>query len=112
MAHVDSRRLKNGEWRYDGCYRDARGKERSKAFKSRKEAERYATQMEVDVARGCYVDPANRSLPFCELAEEWLMSNAAKRRSTLARERSIIDNHLVPRFGEQRIGRIQRRAVA
>ena len=85
MANIKKRKLKNGQTRYDAAYRDPSGKERSTTFRSRREAQRFAKCMELDVTAGRFFDPAHRNRSFAELAREWIASNPAKRSSTLAR---------------------------
>lgn len=45
------------------------------------------------------------------MAEEWGDANVAKRGSTRARDRSVMDNHVLPLFGDRRVGSIRRQDV-
>ena len=51
MASVEKRSTGQGDTRYDVRYRDPAGKQRTRTFKRRKDAERYASTTEADLAR-------------------------------------------------------------
>jgi hypothetical protein len=50
------RRAPSGNWR--AAYRTPEGKERTKTFKTKREARAFLAQVEGDKTRGLYVDPA------------------------------------------------------
>ena len=67
MGHL--RRAPSGNWR--AAYRTPEGKERTKTFKTKREARVFLAQVEGDKSRGLYVDPAGAQLHFRELADRW-----------------------------------------
>jgi hypothetical protein len=59
------RRAPSGNWR--AAYRTPEGKERTKTFRTKREARAFLAQVEGDKTRGLYVDPAGSQLRFREL---------------------------------------------
>jgi hypothetical protein len=57
MAHID-RRNRGGTIRYVARYIDPTGRERSKSFTRRADAQKYLTEIEAAKLRGSWVDPA------------------------------------------------------
>lgn len=101
MAHVEKRGA--GQWR--ARYRDPDGRERSRTFARRIDAERWLTSVEHAKLSGGYVDPANGRVRFDEWATEWL-DTPGKRPSALARDETIVRVHLLPTLGNRAIGTI------
>jgi hypothetical protein len=92
------------EWR--AAYRTPAGKERTKTFKTKREARAFLAQVEGDKTRGVYVDPAGAQLRFRELADRWWAAREVEL-TTAAANRSRLDNHVLPMWGEWPIGRIE-----
>src|SRR4051812_10552631 len=92
--------------RYDVRFRAPDGKERSKSFRTRKEAGEFERSQRTDLARGVWIDPRQSRTAFAEVAAKWLESNPAKRSSTWARDETILRVHLNPRLGDARIAAI------
>src|SRR5688572_10341793 len=64
MASVKRRRTTTGEWRYDVRYRIPSGPERSRTFRTRADATRFAHTVEADKLRGSWVDPRRSATTF------------------------------------------------
>ena len=105
---IDVRRTAAGERRYEVRLRDSRRKEYSRTFRTRKEAERFQNTEMADRVRGSWIDPRRASTRFADVAGEWLDSHPTKKDSTLARDRSIVENYLRPAVGETPIGQLTR----
>lgn len=103
MASIDKRETTRGV-RYDVRYRDPTGRAREKAFRRRKDAERFARQVEVDKDRGLFVDPALARTPLAEVAAAWLGSNPGKRGGSWQRDEIVVRRHIVPALGDRPIG--------
>ena len=102
MAHVERR----GQGRWRARYRGPDGRERSKTFDRRSDADRWLASIEVSKARGEWVDPALGRQTFASWAEEWSASIVDLRPSTLNRDLGIVRVHLLPRFGSVPLARI------
>lgn len=110
MASVRKHITKDGKTRYYVRYRDLDGKSREEACRTGKEARQRVHELEADKGRGSWIDPARATRFFAEIAAEWLAANPGKRSSTLARDRTILDLHVLPTFGNRAIGAINRPA--
>ena len=110
MAHIDKRETTSGS-RYEVRYRDPDSRERSRTFRTRREAERFLTSTRAELDRGTWIDPNAARLTFAVVAAEWLASNPAKRGSTYARDETIIRVHLLPTLGERQLRSITRADV-
>jgi integrase len=111
MASIRKRRTRKGENRYDVRYRTPDGASREQTFSTRREADQRLHAIEVDKARGSWLDPRRASRPFGELAEEWFAANPAKRSSTRARDRSILDQYLKPTLERCPVGSVTPKMV-
>lgn len=105
MGFIDRRDTTRGV-RYEARYRDPDGKERSRTFRTRKEAERFVSLTTAALTRNEWVDPRAGQRTFAVVAVEWLDSNPTKRGSTYARDETIIRVHLVPALGQRPLGSI------
>ena len=87
------------------------GRERSKTFPRRIDAERFIIETESAKAGGSWVDPRAGSRPFGELAEEILTGRIDLRAASRARDASYMRRHVLPRFGALPLSRITRQDV-
>jgi integrase len=70
MGHVQ-KRVRNGKTRYRVRYRDLSGRERSRTFVRKLEAEQFLAQTEADKVRGTWFDPNRGRRRFDDWATEW-----------------------------------------
>lgn len=98
-------KLPNGKFR--ACWHDPSGKQRSLTFDLERDAKKHVRNAQADIDRGVYVDDKTGRVSFGELAEHY-MTLAEKRlaRTGYARDRSYLDNHVLPRWGKVKLGRI------
>jgi integrase len=92
---------KRGRDRYRARLRLPNGKERSRTFKRRADADRWLTLTEADLARGTWHDPRLGRRSFASWAEEYFRGAVHKRATTLARDQAVYRKHLGPAFGGQ-----------
>jgi integrase len=92
------------------CWRDPAGRQRSKTFKTRREANAFLAEVEAALNRGVYVAPDGGRIRFGDYAEKWL-ANRNNERATIARDESIMRNHVLPRWGTVPLARIDHSAV-
>jgi integrase len=97
--------------RYDVRYRDPSGIQRSRTFRTSREAERFARKIEVEKDTGSYVDPNSGRVLFKEYAREWLENKPRLRPRTRDLYEGQLDNHLLPTFAETPIAKITSTAV-
>ena len=91
---------------------DPTGTQRSKTFERERDAVRRLRNVQSDIDRGTYVDDKVGKITFGEWAEHF-MAIAEKRlaRTSYARDRSYLDNHVLPRWGNVKLNRITKADV-
>ncbi|MGI8707253.1 MAG: tyrosine-type recombinase/integrase [Actinomycetota bacterium] len=107
MGHIEKRA--QGRWR--ARYRDPQGRERSKTFRRKVDAERFLAEMEVARSRGTWTDPARTKTPFDEFARDVLASKIDVRGATLAKFETLLRVHVIAHFGSTAVGSITRADV-
>lgn len=102
MAHVEKR----GPGRWRARWRGPDGKERSKTFDRKVDAQQHLDRMSGDLARGEYVDPREaRKLTLATYAEQW-MALQPWRESTRDSTTSGL-RRILPAFGDRPIGSLR-----
>jgi integrase len=108
VASIRTRTLSTGQSAYLVRYRGQDGRERSKQFKRRTDAERYVSLVEVDLARGDWVDPRLGRITVEEWFERWWPTLTGLRPTTRARDEASFRNHVLPTFGSTPLARLDR----
>lgn len=103
MASIEKRETSRGV-RYDVRYRDPTGRPRTKTFRRRTDADRFARQVEVEKDRGLFVDPKMARTPLAKVAAAWLESNPGKRGGSRDRDEQVVARHIVPALGDRPVG--------
>lgn len=101
MGFVD----KTPEGRYRAYFRDPAGKQRSKTFRTKRDASAFLAEIETTKTRGTYVSPHAGRLAFGEHARRW-MATWNTEITTAARDRSIMETHVLPRWGDVPLSKI------
>lgn len=107
MAHVEKRGA--GRWR--ARYRGPDGKERSRTFDRKVDAERFLATVEADKVRGDWVDPARQQGTVREWAERWQATTVSLEPATVAWYAAKLRNHVLPALGDFRVGALDQLAV-
>lgn len=107
MAQLIKRTTATGENRYDVRTRIG-GRVVTRTFKRRKDADAYSSTIEADKLRGVVIDPRRARESFKAVATSWIKARTAKRASSVARDQSIIDNHLIDVLGPRPLGAVTR----
>jgi integrase len=84
---------------YRARYIDPTGRERSKSFSRRVDADRFLTTVESGKLQGTWTDPARGKVTFAAWLETWWTTAADLRPSTRARDRSYLNSLILPQFG-------------
>lgn len=95
---------------YQVKYFDPEGKRRSKMFRRRIDAERFATTIEADVIRGEWIDPNAGQRLFDDVAADWLETriHADTTAATVAID---LEKHILTAFRGRPIGSIRHSEV-
>ncbi|HEX9992283.1 MAG TPA: tyrosine-type recombinase/integrase [Acidimicrobiales bacterium] len=91
---------------YRARYRDPLGRLTSRTFARKVDAERFLREMEVDVARGRWIDPRGAEQPLARWADEFLSLARRLSPSTQETYRRDLTRYILPRFGAYQIGRL------
>lgn len=111
MATIEKYETTTGATRYRVRYRTPdRTQTTKRGFTTKRDAEAWANQLEVDKRRGVYVAPAAGRVTLGEYAQEWLESKHKLKPSTRARYKVVVDTAIAGR-GRIALGDITRRWV-
>lgn len=108
MASI-RRHPKSGRWQVR--YRDTSGRQRSKTYLKKADADKFASVVEADKLRGTWADPRLAKTPFAEWWEQHTAAKVHLKPATLARTESIGRNHLLPTFGSMQLGAITKQTI-
>lgn len=106
MAHVE-KRFQAGTLSWRARYRGPDGRERSRTFARKTDAEQFLAQTESDKARGTWLDPTLAEVPFGEWAERWLASTSHLKPKTISGYQSLLRSRIMPVFQRAPIGAIR-----
>lgn len=95
----------NGKWR--ARYYDLDGREHSRHFEKRKDAEAFLDRVRGDLVRGEYVDPKRARTLFGDYVVTWRAAQVQHRRSTSSQLDYRLSGHILPTFGARPIGSIR-----
>lgn len=101
----------DGPTRWEVTYRTPEGRGRSKRFAKKGDADRFAASVEVDKAKGAFVDTRAGRITVQEYAEDWLKG---RRLAATSREQmeSRFKNHIYPILGHLRLNRVTPEVIA
>ena len=102
MSHV--RKTANG--RFEARFRGPDGKEHSRRFNTKRAAQAHIDQQNIDRADGTWRDPAGAKLVLKDWIADWQATTVDLRPSSRARDESYVRNHVLPRFGDHKLGAI------
>jgi hypothetical protein len=100
-----------GRPRWRARYRDPSGRERSKSFARKVDAEQFLVGIEDTKLRGAYVDPQLGRVLFGEWTERWFRTTADLKPSSRRTYRKLLDNQILPAFERATLGGIDTLAV-
>lgn len=106
MASIQKR--PDGRWR--ARYRDNARKEHARHFKRKIDAQRWLDEVTTSVNTGLYVDPSRGRATVASIGEAW-KDTPSWAESTRARNQSILEAHILPRWGEVKLADVQHEDV-
>ncbi|SCL38377.1 Site-specific recombinase XerD [Micromonospora aurantiaca] len=95
---------------YRANWRDSANRQKTKTFRTKKEANAYLAEVEGAINRGTYVDPHAGRMRFGEFVTRWLAGRSVEVR-TAERTESMLRAHLLPQWAEWPLARIDYLAV-
>lgn len=106
MAHVEKRN-QAGTLTWRARYRGPDGREHSRTFNRKIDAEQFLVHTEAEKARGTWIDPARAEVLFGDWAERWLATTTHLKPKTVAGYDSLLRSRLLPAFERAPIGAIR-----
>ncbi len=106
MASIQKRHTASSEIRWDVRYRDPDQRHRTRTFHRKVDAQKFANLVEADLARGEWLDPGLGKETFGEWARRWQSTIAGLAPKTRESYESILRRHLLPRFENTPVSRI------
>lgn len=111
MATIERYETTSGTTRYRVRYRTPDRRQTDKrGFRTKRDAEAFANQLEVDKRKGAYVAPAAGRVKLGEFAREWLDSKHKLKPSTRSRYQVVLDTFIAD-HAEVPLGDISRQLV-
>lgn len=98
----------NGKWR--ARYRDSKGKEHSRHFDRKVDAQQWLDVVTASKVRGDYVDPKDSRITFEDYAKRW-RATITGAPQTLRIYDNALDKHIYPALGAMAIGSIRKSDV-
>jgi len=86
--------------KYLARYTAPDGRERSKTFKRKTDAQKWLSTQTADLARGEWTDPKLGRMTFAEWVEEWEKTLHHLKPTSKTQKINCVKNHLLPRFGD------------
>ncbi len=101
MGFVERR---SGDGRYRARYRDPLGRQRSRSFARKADAQRFLVEMESEKGRGSWIDPRGADMALANWVEEFMRLSRRLSPTTQQTYRRDLGKYVLPRFGAYRIG--------
>lgn len=95
---------RGGSWR--ARYYGPDGRERSKSFKRKSDAERWLAQQQSEMIKGDWIDPARGRVMFGEYVHGWLETRANAKPKTRYQQESLLRLHILPTWRKVQLDRI------
>lgn len=87
------------------------GREVTRTFTRRKDADSYATTLEADKLRGVVVDPRRANITVSDHSNRWLAGRPDLSERTTELYRWLLDRHILPMFGTRSMGSLSPSSV-
>jgi integrase len=111
MGSIRTRTLANGARAYLARYRATDGKEHTRQFSRKKDAESFLAANEHALESGSWIDPDRGKLTLAEYYAEWEKARLHLKPTSRSREASLWRTHIAPEFGDRELARIEREHV-
>lgn len=108
MANIAKR--SDGRWR--ARYRDNAGKEHSRHFKRKVDAQRWLDEVTTAVTTGMYVDPGRSRITVAEWSRRWFETKVDLKPSTKARYAGLLRVNVLPHWRDVRLADVTHEGVA
>ena len=95
--------------RWAARWRDANGKQRTRVFERKLDADNFVTGQRADLMCGSYIDPREGKITLRSYAQQrWLPAQVHLRPNSASLYASHVANHIVPLLGDRPLGALRR----
>jgi len=108
MGHIERR----GKGKYKARYRDPSGRERSRTFMRKVDADRFLAGIGTAIGEGSWTDPARARLTVGDWGRRWLDGRADLKPKTRASYESLWRTCIAPKWERVPLARVEYQAVA
>lgn len=112
MPSPRRRLLEGSHLRWEVMYYDRTGKLKSEVAVNKTRAGDRRTELEAALSAGTYIDPDSAKVHFAGIAEKWLASRHDLKPSTWWKYLALLDNHVLPKWGELPLNAINHEDIA
>lgn len=109
MAHIRRHPVDYSKWQVR--YIDPTGRERSKTFRRKVDAEKFLIHTEAQKQRAEWINPELSATAFAAFAEPWLATRSHLKPRTFEGYGSLLRVHILPTFGSTRLDRIETMSI-
>lgn len=109
MSSIEGRD-RDGKAVWRAHYRTPDGRQHNKTFDRKVDAARFLTTVESSKLNGSYIDPSRARLTVREWSRTWLLGRA-NLKPTCERYEGIVNTHIVPRWGDDRLADVSHSQV-
>lgn len=102
---IEKRSTRDGA-RYEVRLRGVDGKERSRTFRTKKQAERYQRAQHTAIDHGLWVDPRSGRVTLATWTAEWQRTVVHLRPTTRRIYDANLRNHILPELGDMELGKL------
>jgi integrase len=98
--------------RWEVMYYDRAGKLKSEVAPNKLRADERRAELESALSAGTYIDPDSAKVNCGDMAEKWLESRHDLKPSTWWKYRALLDNHVIPKWGDLPLNAINHEDIA
>ena len=109
MAHIRRHPVDPSKWQ--ARYIDPTGRERSKTFRRKVDAEKFLVHIEAQIQRTEWINPELSATAFTDFAARWLATRSHLKPRTFEGYESLLRVHILPAFGTTRLDRIDTMSI-
>jgi integrase len=82
-----------------------------RGFKTKRDAELFLANIEVDKSRGAYVDPSKSRMLLGEWLDDWMATRSDWQPTSRERARGIVEIHIKPKLGQYPLGALDHQTI-
>jgi integrase len=108
---INTRRLSDGRTVYDVRLRDPLGRHYKRTFRTKRDAEDFASKERSEQRQGTWIDPNQGKVALAEFATSWLKSRVTLRARTRELYEGQLRRYIIPSIGHVEIGELSSAVV-